>query len=606
MSDIQLRVQTTFDVDKNDLQNKLKQLQKDSNVKLDFDVSSINSVISSFKDISNATKSLSTTLNDMTSAFDKISKSTNEWSKQIDNVKTKQKYATDETNKQEQAIKRVTKAQQELTKSKELTPKQKSAQEYYNNLIGYVQKYKIGLMDLGEYVSKLQEVMYKKDGNYAGQFMNMDYSKQVEVVNELTNALKTQQKVREETAKIKQTIDKDKENEKLQQQTKLYERLLQLQQEEFNLQNQLFDNGGKHGELEKELQLQLQINKAKQEDVSKNIKDNNLVNYEMESKLLSQIDQQNQQIAIKQAQRKQKEDELNAVLQKELEMFKTQMGLQTTSIEKRYGNIKGVKENLANFNSELNKLEVKNGKLVNSNTGVQTSFKKLCQELSNIRTEARNGVGFFDRLGDSAKKFITYLGVGNVVVNFANQVKQAFTYINEMNTALTNVQMITGQSAESVQGLTQEYINLGKELGMLSQDVAKVAEDYYRMGKSTEETQTLIKNTGMMATLSGMEMGNATQAMTSIINGYKMSVEDTAHVVDTLVSIDNNAATSVEEIATALSRCSNTALEAGVSFDTLAGYAGTISSVTRKSAETVGESLKTIMVYSCLYVQKCA
>ena len=278
MSDIQLRVQTTFDVDKNDLQTKLKQLQKDSNVKLDFDVSSINSVISSFKDISNATKSLSTTLNDMTSAFDKISKSTNEWSKQIDNVKTKQKYATDETNKQEQAIKRVTKAQQELTKSKELTPKQKSAQEYYNNLIGYVQKYKIGLMDLGEYVSKLQEVMYKKDGNYAGQFMNMDYSKQVEVVNELTNALKTQQKVREETAKIKQTIDKDKENEKLQQQTKLYERLLQLQQEEFNLQNQLFDNGGKHGALEKELQLQLQINKPKQEDVSKNIKDNNLVN----------------------------------------------------------------------------------------------------------------------------------------------------------------------------------------------------------------------------------------------------------------------------------------------------------------------------------------
>ena len=110
------------------------------------------------------------------------------------------------------------------------------------------------------------------------------------------------------------------------------------------------------------------------------------------------------------------------------------------------------------------------------------------------------------------------------------------------------------------------------------------------------ETQTLIKNTGMMATLSGMEMGNATQAMTSIINGYKMSVEDTAHVVDTLVSIDNNAATSVEEIATALSRCSNTALEAGVSFDTLAGYAGTMSSVTRKSAETIGESLRSIMV----------
>ena len=436
--------------------------------------------------------------------------------------------------------------------------------------------------------------------------LDFDISKEIQGLTELTNILKSQQKIKQETSKIKSGTVSEKEAEKLQTQTKLYERLLQLQREEFKLRQQSTSNNSRTGELEKELQLQLQINQAKQNEISGKIKDGNLVNYEMEARLLNQIDQQNQQIAIKQAQRKQKEDELNAVLQKELEMFKTQMGLQTTSIEKRYGNIKGVKENLANFNSELSKLEVRNGKLVNSMTGTQTSFKKLRQELSNIRTEARNGVGFFDRLGDSAKKFITYLGVGNVVINFANQVKQAFTYINEMNTALTNVQMITGQSAESVQGLTQEYINLGKELGMLSQDVAKVAEDYYRMGKSTEETQTLIKNTGMMATLSGMEMGNATQAMTSIMNGYKMSVEDTAHVVDTLVSIDNNAATSVEEIATALSRCSNTALEAGVSFDTLAGYAGTISSVTRKSAESIGESLKTIMVNTCLYVQKCA
>ena len=61
MNVLQILLTTYIDINKNDLDSKLKQLQKDSNVKLDFDVSSINSVISSFKDISNATKSLSTT-----------------------------------------------------------------------------------------------------------------------------------------------------------------------------------------------------------------------------------------------------------------------------------------------------------------------------------------------------------------------------------------------------------------------------------------------------------------------------------------------------------------------------------------------------------------
>ena len=39
MSDIQLRVQTTFDINKNDLDSQLKQLQNNTKLKLDFDIS---------------------------------------------------------------------------------------------------------------------------------------------------------------------------------------------------------------------------------------------------------------------------------------------------------------------------------------------------------------------------------------------------------------------------------------------------------------------------------------------------------------------------------------------------------------------------------------
>ena len=145
--------------------------------------------------------------------------------------------------------------------------------------------------------------------------LDFDISKEIQGLTELTNILKSQQKIKQETSKIKSGTVSEKEAEKLQTQTKLYERLLQLQREEFKLRQQSTSNNSRTGELEKELQLQLQINQAKQNEISGKIKDGNLVNYEMEARLLNQIDQQNQQIAIKQAQRKQKEEEVNSVLQ---------------------------------------------------------------------------------------------------------------------------------------------------------------------------------------------------------------------------------------------------------------------------------------------------
>ena len=182
--------------------------------------------------------------------------------------------------------------------------------------------------------------------------LDFDISKEIQGLTELTNILKSQQKIKQETSKIKSGTVSEKEAEKLQTQTKLYERLLQLQREEFKLKQQSTSNNSRTGELEKELQLQLQINQAKQNEISGKIKDGNLVNYEMEARLLNQIDQQNQQIAIKQAQRKQKEEEVNSVLQQELEVFKQQANLQIGSIEKRYGNVKGVKENIESFNEQ--------------------------------------------------------------------------------------------------------------------------------------------------------------------------------------------------------------------------------------------------------------
>uniref|UniRef100_UPI0009B3D7E4 phage tail tape measure protein n=1 Tax=Clostridium botulinum TaxID=1491 RepID=UPI0009B3D7E4 len=66
------------------------------------------------------------------------------------------------------------------------------------------------------------------------------------------------------------------------------------------------------------------------------------------------------------------------------------------------------------------------------------------------------------------------------------------------------------------------------------------------------------------------------------------------HVIDTISTLDNASATSFQEVASSMMRTASSAQMAGVSFETLASYVATVSATTRKSAESIGESFKTI------------
>lgn len=99
----------------------------------------------------------------------------------------------------------------------------------------------------------------------------------------------------------------------------------------------------------------------------------------------------------------------------------------------------------------------------------------------------------------------------------------------------------------------------------------------------------------MLAKLGLMESSEATQQLTAILNGYKMQTSEATDVVSKLVNIDLLAATSTEELATALQRVASMANASGISLDKMIGYIGTASETTRLSAETIGNSWKSIL-----------
>ncbi len=195
---------------------------------------------------------------------------------------------------------------------------------------------------------------------------------------------------------------------------------------------------------------------------------------------------------------------------------------------------------------------------------------------------------------NALKQTIEYAASVGLVYGALRQLKEAVEYVSELNKELTNIQIVTGYTDEQVGELAGTFNTLAKGLGATTLEVSKGSLEWFRQGKTIEETSKLMQSTMMMSKLGNMESAQATEYLTSILNGFKLKAEDAEDVVSRLVALDNAFATSTAEIASAMQRSSVSAQQAGVSMEELASMITVVSDVSRRAPENIGESFKTM------------
>lgn len=194
-------------------------------------------------------------------------------------------------------------------------------------------------------------------------------------------------------------------------------------------------------------------------------------------------------------------------------------------------------------------------------------------------------------LGESLKNFLKFTAYYFVLQKMKQLINEMIDTMKELDKAFTDIQMVTGGTDEQTAQLAKDYNKLAKEVGSTTTEVAEGASEWLRQGKTTEETSQLLKSSMTLSKVGAMESAEATELLTSSLNGYKLEAKDAMSVVDKISAIDLAAATSSYELATALARTANVANDSEVSFDKLLAMIGTVSSVTRRSASTIRRSI---------------
>lgn len=212
-------------------------------------------------------------------------------------------------------------------------------------------------------------------------------------------------------------------------------------------------------------------------------------------------------------------------------------------------------------------------------------------------------VSDFEKAASGSDKLTTALGnqiakwtsLGFIVRTATNAIRDIVQTYQELDDNLSAISAVSGITTDQLWGDMPQMIDNANELALSVDDLTNGMLLFYQQGLSTEETEIRLNAAGKMAAISQQDLSTTVDQLTSTMNAFGMSGDDAANVVDVFANMAGKTATDVEELATAMARTASIAKNAGMSFEQTTAFLATMEETTRLSAETIGNSMKSII-----------
>ena len=204
---------------------------------------------------------------------------------------------------------------------------------------------------------------------------------------------------------------------------------------------------------------------------------------------------------------------------------------------------------------------------------------------------------------DTAKKSAQGLGtsikelakLGLSFQTIEQSARAAVEAISDIDNAILDLQMATGDSYSEVRNMVSGYNDMAKSLGAITTEVTSGADAWLRSGKSLAETNMLIKDTMVLSKNAKMTSEDSSKVLTATLNGFQLAADQASHVNDILSSIDLESSSDAGGIGIALTKTASMAHNAGLSLEKTAASIATIKEVTQDSDESIGNALKSML-----------
>lgn len=264
-----------------------------------------------------------------------------------------------------------------------------------------------------------------------------------------------------------------------------------------------------------------------------------------------------------------------------------------TSFNKDLGTV-----NVSKFNKQLKEtgmdLATVQSKLTSVGSSGVNAWNRLSSAILSTNVQIKQSSKL---LNDMATTMVNTMkwGVASSVLNtMTNSIRNAYSYTKQLDTALTDIRIVTGDSADQMGRFAEQANSAAKAFGSNTLDYAKTALSFYQQGLGDDEVASRTEATIKAANVTGSQAAQVAEYLTAVWNGFQVGIGEETAYVDKLAAVADSSASNLAELATAMSKVASVANNMGVDMDQLNAQISTIIATTRQAPETVGNALKTI------------
>lgn len=262
------------------------------------------------------------------------------------------------------------------------------------------------------------------------------------------------------------------------------------------------------------------------------------------------------------------------------------------------------------FNKDLGTLNVAkfNQELVRSNLNLQTiqsdfakvgvqgslAYNTIASNILKTNVQIKESNKLLDKMAITMANTVRF-GISSSIFNTAAEaIQRAYNYSLDLNESLTDIRIVSGQSADQMAEFAVQANQAAKSLGASTLDYTEASLIYYQQGLSAQEVQERTDVTLKMANALGASSQEVSNYMTAIWNNFDDGSKSLEYYGDVLVKLGAATASSSEEIAQGLDKFAAVGDTVGLSYEYATTALATVVAETRQSADVVGTAFKTL------------
>ena len=195
---------------------------------------------------------------------------------------------------------------------------------------------------------------------------------------------------------------------------------------------------------------------------------------------------------------------------------------------------------------------------------LSTSFG---ENSTQIKAAGENTLSFGDRVQKLSGKFGAWLSITRIIMGVIRTIKQMIKTVVEIDSAMTQLQIVTKATSDTMRGFASNAAKSAKEIGSTITDFTSSVTTFARLGYNLDESSALAKYTAMLQNVGDIDVSDAQDSITSIIKAFNISTDQIESTMDKLVVTGNHFPISVSQIAEGMTNASSTLAAAGNTFE---------------------------------------